>query len=246
MLIDTMRSLFLHDLAAMYDAELQLIEILPKLAAETAPGEVSDAFTQHADETERHAENLRRCFHLLGVEPTVVTNHGVRGLAADHDAFIALQPSRDALIAFDLGAAAKTEHLEMASYIGLLRQAHTLGLSDVALLLAENLRVEQITASTVEKLADALSREEMFAIGTEVEEFRWSYYTEVVVPREVVREGPGVAMNPRDRQPSSRTSASTGIETTLPPRPRCPALAARPAIGSGNTQSLGDWPRLSG
>jgi len=43
---------------------------------------------------------------------------------------------------------------EIASYIGLLRQAHTLGLTDLAYPLAENLHVEAVTASKVEQLAD--------------------------------------------------------------------------------------------
>jgi ferritin-like metal-binding protein YciE len=213
--IDTTHSLFLHDLAAMYDAELQLIDVLPKLAAETAPGGVSDAFTLHADDTERHAENLRRCFYLLNVEPYTVKNHAIFGLAQDHDAFAMLHPSRDALIAFNLAAAAKTEHLEIASYIGLLRQAHTLGLTEVASLLAENLRVEQITSSTVEKLSDALARGQRRESGADIEEFSLSYYTEYAVPTPVVHEGTGAPIQARPT--ADRPLDAMGIDATMPP-----------------------------
>jgi len=191
--IDTPRNLLLHDLAAMYDAELHLIDVLPALAAETSPGDVSNAFLQHAVETERQAENLRTCFQMLGVEPMTVTNFGIRGLTMDHDAFVMQRPSREALVEFNLGAAAKTEHLEIASYIGLLRQAHTLGLTDLANLLGENLRVETITASKVEQLADEEARRQAYSNGAQVDEFRWSGYTEVAVETPLARERMGSA-----------------------------------------------------
>jgi ferritin-like metal-binding protein YciE len=215
--IDSPRTLFLHDLASMYDAEIQLLEVLPTLAAETAPDSVSDAFTLHAHDTEHHAQNLRRCFQLLAVEPLTVTNHAVRGLKEDHDAFVRLRPSRDALIAFNLSAAAKTEQLEIAAYIGLLRQAHTLGLTDVAALLAENLRVEQITLSTVEKLADALSRGQRDERGNEVEAFRLSDYSDFAIPMPVVQDGT-VASVVVDARPSAEGLRDPlGSGTAMPP-----------------------------
>ncbi len=211
---DTVRNLLLHDLGAMYDAELHLMDVLPRLAAETAPSDISDAFSRHAEETEQHAENLRRCFRLLNIEPIAVTNFGVRGLTEDHDAFLAYNPSREALIAFDLGAAAKTEHLEIASYVGLLRQAHTLGLTDVAYLLAENLRVEQMTASTVEQLADKEARSQAYADGAQIEEFRWSAYTDVAVETPLTREGMQSSTHLHDGLTPLRPVDLTGGHTT--------------------------------
>jgi ferritin-like metal-binding protein YciE len=178
---DPLRTLFLHDLAAMYDGELQLLEVLPRLADDTSPGAASDAFRDHTSETERHADNLRRCFKLLDVEPRRVPNNAIHGLALDYDAFVSHSPSREMLVAFALGAAAKTEQLEIASYIGLLRQAHGLGATDIAYYLAENLRVEQVTAKKVDRIADDLSRQQGDESGRDVEEFRWSYYTEMAV-----------------------------------------------------------------
>ena len=185
---DDMRTLFLVNLATVYDGELQLLDILPRLAKEMAPGEASDAIASHLAETERQAENLRRCFQLLEEDPFCVVNHAIRGLGQVHGAFVATGPSNAVLTAFDLGAAARTEYLEIASYIGLLREAHLLGATDVALLLAENLRQERMAAEHFERLADELGQSAAAANGRTPDAFRWSAYLEQVVPATVTRE----------------------------------------------------------
>ncbi|MEO7967066.1 MAG: DUF892 family protein [Gemmatimonadaceae bacterium] len=203
---DPLRTLFLYDLAAMYDGELQLLDMLPKLAGDSSPSAASDAFRAHISETERHADNLRRVFKLLEVEPRRVPNNAIHGLGADYDAFVALSPPRDAWLPFALGTAAKTEQLEIASYIGLLRQAHGLGATDIAYYLAENLRVEQVTARKIDRLADELTRDDGSESGRDVEEFRWSYYTEMAVqtPLSVEESDSGGSERDASRAPESK------------------------------------------
>jgi ferritin-like metal-binding protein YciE len=189
MTANDMRTVFLVNLATMYDGELQLLDLMPRLVKETAPGEASRAFADHLSETARHAENLRRCFQLLDEEAFCVVNHAIRGLGQDHGAFVATEPSHAMLVAFDLAVAEKTEHFEIGAYIGLLQEARLLGVSDVALLLAENLRQERAAAARLERLADEL------ALSTAEARVRMTpapdslYGGDDAVPATVVRDG---------------------------------------------------------
>jgi ferritin-like metal-binding protein YciE len=212
MAVDDMRTLFLVNLATMYDGELQLLDILPRMAKETAPSDASDAFADLLAETERHAENLRRCFQLLEEDPFCVVNHAIRGLGQDHDAFTVTAPSREVLTAFDLRVAAKTEHLEIASYIGLLREAHLLGAQDVAFALAENLREERAAAARLECLADELSQSTAAASGQPVKEFRLSHYIEGAVPTTVTREGESSKAGMAESRRSDLTGRSEALD----------------------------------
>lgn len=207
--IEEMRTLFLTHLATMYDGELQLLDILVCLAKETAPGEASELFTTHATETERHVENLRRCFQLLEEEPFCVVNHAVRGLSQDHDAFAALGPSPSALTAFDLASAAKTEQLEIASYIGLLRDAGLHGDQELVALLTENLRNEQRTARKVDSLSTEIARAAASESGRRLEGDAWTGHAEVVVSPAVAQEGVSPFSNEAGR---GRSGPSAGRE----------------------------------
>ncbi len=209
---DPIHALFEHDLSSMYDGELVLAEVLGRLGDDTAPSEASDAFRAHIAETERHAEILVRCFTLLDVPTRRVPNHAMRGLARDYDLFVAESLPRETLIPFALGSAARAEQLEIASYITLLRQAHALGTLDIAYYLAENLRVEQMTARKLERIADALVRDTGSDRGRDADEFRWSYYTEMVVQTPMTLEEAGSTISPDD------------LPVTPPTRPAPPAV----------------------
>ena len=63
-----------------------------------------------------------------------------------------------------LGAAAKTEHVEIAMYEGLITKAAAMGADEVVALLQENLEQEQHTLEEVKQASQELSRE--LAAGT--------------------------------------------------------------------------------
>jgi len=58
-----------------------------------------------------------------------------------------------------LGAAAKTEHVEIAMYEGLIRKAEAMGADDIVALLEENLEQEKHTLEEVKQAAQKLSKE---------------------------------------------------------------------------------------
>jgi ferritin-like metal-binding protein YciE len=70
------------------------------------------------------------------------------------------QPSPEILEMANLGAAAKTEHYEMAMYTSLVQMAKDLGETDAAQLLQDNLDQEKEMAVRVETLARELGKQQ--------------------------------------------------------------------------------------
>ena len=231
MAIDNARSLFLHELATMYAAERQLVQTLGELAEEIGERVVSTAFRSHQGETRRQRENLEKCFRILAVQPPDVQCAAIEGLRADHDHFLTLDPSADALTMFDLLGAAKIEHFEIASYRGLVRQAAALGEITVASLLRENLRQEEVAADTMERLAEQLGRVLEARRSERATEPRsadsWliapsladtavdnPIFLDRVVPETDIVEGVPSDERARERQPDAGT---TDVGTHVPP-----------------------------
>ena len=67
------------------------------------------------------------------------------------------EPSTDVLDMFLTGAAARTEHYEMAAYTGLITMAKALGETDAANLLGENLKQEKAALETVTTISEKLA-----------------------------------------------------------------------------------------
>ena len=157
--------LFLHELSDMYDAEEHIAKILPKLAEEAGNSEVRSAFEMHEQQTREQIQNLDQCFQLLGAQRQKVTCDAVLGLKKEHDTFLKEKPDEAILTLFDLGAAAKTEHYEIASYEGLIAKAQLMGQQSVARLLEQNLRQEQEMAQKVSQLSHQLGQQQAGALS---------------------------------------------------------------------------------
>src|SRR5947209_646014 len=164
--IQTPNDLFMHELSDMYDAEQRIAQILPQLAQESNDQQAKSAFQEHEQETQQHVKNLEECFQVLGSQPERSECLGIQGLVQEHDHFLQEQPSPDILTMFDLGAAAKTEHYEMASYKGLIEKANLLGQQDVARLLQQNLQQEEAMLHRVEMLGRQVAQEHIQAAAT--------------------------------------------------------------------------------
>ena len=138
------RELFLNDLKSMLYVEQRLAQdVLPELASEITNSEFKQAIREHTDETKRHVTNLERVFELLGETPKPDKSHAVDGLVAQHDKVVKNIGSPELRDIFDAGAAAKTEHLEIAAYESMITSAESLGESEIVSLLEENLDQEK-------------------------------------------------------------------------------------------------------
>ncbi len=153
------RELFLSELADAYYAEKSLEKVLARLAKEAHDEELSTAFSDHLEETRGHSANLERVFETLGESVRAQTCPGIEGIKAEHDLFMSEHaPSPEIADMFLTGAAARAEHYEIATYTGLTTMAQSLGASDAARLLRQNLRQEEATLKKVETISKRLSK----------------------------------------------------------------------------------------
>jgi len=153
------QELFAHELSCMYVFEQQNVETLELLAEEVTAAEARRPLEHHLAETREQVTLLERCFQALGDRPQKVTVHAAQGLTRDHEAFVKLKPASELLTLYDLGAAAKTEHLEVAAYRGLVTKAALMGLDEVARLLREILTQEEDAVRELEAAATQLAEQ---------------------------------------------------------------------------------------
>jgi ferritin-like metal-binding protein YciE len=157
--ITTPRDLFLHELGDILYVERKLAEeVLPTLTEEVDDDELRKGFEKHLRETERHVTNVEQAFEKLGEEPQEAECIGFEGLKSEHDQLV--QESAPALIDLvDSGAAARTEHYEIAAYESLIAMARGLGERDVIELFEKNLKDEKEALREVESVAKRLAKE---------------------------------------------------------------------------------------
>ena len=78
-------------------------------------------------------KNVKQAFEELGEPVKAEKCPGIEGLKKEHDDFVANEsPSPEVLNAFLTGAAARTEHYEIAAYEGLVTMAQAMGEDEVA------------------------------------------------------------------------------------------------------------------
>ncbi len=158
------REVFLHELGDMLTAEKTIEKALPKLRQEATDDELARGFEHHLDETRQQIENLERVFESLGERPKAERCPGIEGIKAEHDEFMRERKPTEAICdLFLTGAAARTEHYEIAAYTGLVEMARALGERESALLLEENLRQEQEMLRAVESSSKRLMKQTLGA-----------------------------------------------------------------------------------
>ena len=130
------RELFLHELGDVLYAEQTLVKTLPKLEEEATDDELAGGFADHLEETRQHVKNIQQAFEELGEPAKAEKCPGIEGIKKEHDDFVSNEsPSPEVLNAFLTGAAARTEHYEIAAYEGLVTMATAMGEDEVARLL---------------------------------------------------------------------------------------------------------------
>jgi ferritin-like metal-binding protein YciE len=154
------QDLFVHELQDVYYAENTLTKVLPKLAEEVTDDELTKAFEHHLDETRQQIDNLEEIFEGLGLKAQGEKCPGIDGIKEEHDSFMKEnEPSEGLLDVFVTGAAARTEHYEIAAYTGLIGMAKSLGDTKAAELLEENLEQEKGALRKVETISKRLLKE---------------------------------------------------------------------------------------
>jgi ferritin-like metal-binding protein YciE len=149
-----LKDLLIEELRDLYDAEHQLTNALPGLAAAAQSDALRSVFESHLEETRNQVKRLEDIFVLFGVAAERRPCEGIAGiikgsarLAGDESLDGALKDA--ALIA----AAQKAEHYEMAAYGTAAAWARTLGLTEIAASLEQTLEEEKAADQALNDLA---------------------------------------------------------------------------------------------
>jgi ferritin-like metal-binding protein YciE len=152
------QKLFQHELGLALGAERKVLTTLRKLEQRAQRNELKQQFHHHLEETEGQIRNLEQALEAVGANTSAHDADSANGIAAEGEKL--LEKVDDELIdAVLLGAAAKTEHVEIAMYEGLITKADAMGADDVVSLLEENLEQEEHTLEEVKQASETLSKE---------------------------------------------------------------------------------------
>jgi len=151
---NSLQELFEHEIKDLYDAELRLVEALPKMAKKAHDPALKKAFNDHLKETEVQVERLEEVFSKLGREPERVKCPAMVGLISEGDEIIDATGDPDVLDAALIGAANRVEHYEIAAYGTARTFARRLGNSYVAELLQQTLDEEGAADKKLTSIAE--------------------------------------------------------------------------------------------
>jgi ferritin-like metal-binding protein YciE len=162
--IEQPRELLATELQSMLYVERELAEtVLPELRDEITNNELKTGISKHLEQTRRHVQNVERALELLNEEPQTEKSPAFDGLTKQHDSIVKKIDDQHLEDIVHAGAAAKTEHLEIASYKAMIELAEQLGESEIVPLLEENLDQEKLALQEAEQASQKLSREHVHA-----------------------------------------------------------------------------------
>jgi ferritin-like metal-binding protein YciE len=165
---ETLQTLYLNELKDIYSAEQQLVKALPKLAKNAEFQQLSDAFTNHLEETKNHVTRLEQIFESLGENPKGKKCMGMEGLVEEGSEVIE-EYQGAVLDAALISAAQRVEHYEMAAYGSVCAYAELLGRSEDVSLLKETLEEEKLADEKLTELSETANQNAMTGESEEEE-----------------------------------------------------------------------------
>ena len=152
------QTLFQHELRLALGAERKVLATLKKLEKQAQRPQLKQQFHHHLEETEGQIKNLEQALEAAGAGTSAHEAESASGIAAEGEKLIG-KVDDELVDAVLLGAAAKTEHVEIAMYEALITKAAAMGSEDIVALLEENLEQERHTLEEVRRASETLSRQ---------------------------------------------------------------------------------------
>ncbi|CAG0978023.1 Protein YciF [Phycisphaerales bacterium] len=152
--LDSMKSLYIEQLADLLNAERQLEKAMPTLVNAAASEDLREALASHMEETRSHAQRIERIFADLGEQPPSLKCAAMHGLIEEARDILKADGEdavRDAAI---IAAAQRIEHYEIAGYGCARTFAHTLGRESDAEFLRTTLDEEHAADKRLSRLAE--------------------------------------------------------------------------------------------
>ena len=170
---ETLKDLYLDELATLYDAELQVSRTLPRLSEAAHSQELRDTLAKHGRDSRFHVERIELIFTHWGERRRPQLCAGLNGIVQEADNRVHAATTEDTRDAIIIGAAQRIEHYVLAAYGSARTCARRLNRSDEARLLQETLNDEsrtgeRLTAIVESSIADAESALGHAAFGDQV------------------------------------------------------------------------------
>ena len=154
---ETLQTLYVSELKDLYSAEQQLVKALPKLVKSAATQELSEAFSNHLEETRNHVTRLEEIFESLGENPKGKKCIGMEGIVQEGAETIEEFEGK----VLDVGliaVAQRVEHYEIAAYGSVCAYAKLLDRSDDLNLLKETLEEEKRADEKLTELSETVNQ----------------------------------------------------------------------------------------
>jgi ferritin-like metal-binding protein YciE len=150
----TFHDSFIDELRDTNDAERQLTKALAKLAKAPTSPDLREAFETPLEEKKGQIDRLEEVFE--GLEEKVRGKHceGIAGIIEEGKALMEEDFDDATLDAGLIAAGQRAEHYEIAAYGTLVAWAKTMGHTDAAALLQENLDEEKAANAKLSELAE--------------------------------------------------------------------------------------------
>jgi ferritin-like metal-binding protein YciE len=155
MAISSLKDFYFDELSDLYDAELQMIRTLARLAEAARAPELREALRKHGDESRLHLERLELIFTHWGERRRAKVCVGLAGIVQEADDRLTQDATDDARDAGIIGAAQRIEHYEIAGYGCARTYARRLNRPDQARLLQETLDEERRADRSLTEIAEA-------------------------------------------------------------------------------------------
>jgi ferritin-like metal-binding protein YciE len=155
---ETFQRLYVSELKDLYSAEQQLVKALPKLVKSADTQELSEAFSNHLEETKNHVTRLEEIFESLGENPKGKKCIGMEGIVKEGAETIDEFEGK----VLDVGlvaAAQRVEHYEIAAYGSVCAYAKLLDRSDDLNLLKETLEEEKRADEKLTELSETVNQQ---------------------------------------------------------------------------------------
>jgi ferritin-like metal-binding protein YciE len=155
MALASLKDLYFDELGDLYDAEMQMIRTLPRLAEAARAPELREALKKHCDESRLHLERLELIFTHWGERRRVKPCAGLAGIVQEADERLNQEATDDVKDASIIGVAQRIEHYEIAAYGCARTYARRLNRLDEARLLQETLDDEGRIDHRLSAIAEA-------------------------------------------------------------------------------------------
>jgi Mn-containing catalase len=163
--MNQLSELLVEDLQDLLNAEMQLVQALPKMAEAAHNPKLKETIEKHLVQTEGHVERLKTAFELLGEKAQAKPCKGMKGIIEEGEETLDENEDEEQFVS-DLAliaAAQKVEHYEISAYGTARCLARQIGEREVEKLLSHTLGEEESADYLLTELAKPILQEASLA-----------------------------------------------------------------------------------